>query len=114
MSGAKKFKPAMRLPFSSWLSLAIYLSLNYLMESCVAIFLAVQLAVVIISFQCSTQYVHIFAFLDIVNFLFTHPLNLINSTAVISSIVFIIVTVTTIKLTEYYKKNTKRKQEHPL
>jgi len=101
----------MRLPSSYWLSLAIYLSLNYLMESCITTFFAV----IIISFQYGTQYAHIFAFLEIVNFLFTHPrnhLNLINSTDVISLIVFIIVTATIITLTEYYKKTLKENKNN--
>lgn len=115
MSGAKKFSPVMRLPFSSWLSLAIYLSLNYLIESCIVIFLAVQLAVVIISFQYGTHYVHILSFLEVITFLFfhlSHHLSLINHTDSICLIIFIAVIKTIINFTENHKKPRKEKKNN--
>lgn len=113
MSGAKKFKPVMNLSTSFWNSLAIYLSLNYLLQSYIAISFTIQIATIMIPFQYGTHYVHILSFLEVITFLFfhlSHHLSLINNTDSICLIIFIIKTI--INFTENHKKPRKENKNN--
>lgn len=115
MSGAKKFKSVMNLSTSFWNSLAIYLSLNYLLQSYIAISLIIQIATIMIPFQYGTHYVLILSFLEVITFLFSHlshHLSLINHTDNICLIIFIAVINTIIKSTENHKKTTKKNKNN--
>lgn len=108
MGRAKKIKSFIRLSFILGLALAICFPLDHLMASSTAILLVLQLAVIMISFQCGTQYAYMAAFLVAVsfNFLFTHPrysLHVIHAADIINLTVFILVALIASKLADHYK-----------
>lgn len=108
MGRANKIQPFISLSFISGLALAICFSLDHLMTSSTAILLVLQLAVIMISFQCGAQYAYMAAILEAIsfNFLFTHPLyslDVIHATEIINLTVFITIALIASKLADYYK-----------